>query len=131
VTDAWHSLSIEGCPVTPELIRRVRIATWNSDAYEQDREQRIAMAARGYWQVFHLVQKTIDGNGRMERFLMNVMMTWLPVDGHPALRTQHLHGCSRKSQCTRRYRAFRRISNEAPPQTDEMYFRRVRNPPII
>ncbi len=59
VTDAWHSLSIEGYRVTPELIRRVRIGTWNPDANEQDREQRNAMAARGYWQAFQLVQKSI------------------------------------------------------------------------
>ena len=59
VTDAWHSLSIEGYRVTPELIRRVRSGTWNPDANEQYREQRNAMAARGYWQAFQLVQKSI------------------------------------------------------------------------
>ena len=60
VTDAWHSLSIEGYRVTPELIRRVRSGTWNPDANEQYREQRNAMAARGCWQAFQLVQKSIS-----------------------------------------------------------------------
>jgi Fic family protein len=59
VTDAYHSLSIEGYGVTPELIRRVRTGKWNPAANEQDREQRNRMAARGYWQAFQLVQKSI------------------------------------------------------------------------
>jgi hypothetical protein len=59
VTDAYHSLSIEGYRVTPELIERVRGGNWNPDANQQDREQRNAMAARGYWQAFQLVQKSI------------------------------------------------------------------------
>jgi len=59
VTDAYHSLSIEGYRVTPELIERVRSGTWNPEANEQDREQTNAMAARGYWQAFQLVEKSI------------------------------------------------------------------------
>lgn len=59
VTDAYHSRSIEGYRVTPELIRRVRSGAWNPDANELDREQRDAMAARGYWQAFELVEKSI------------------------------------------------------------------------
>ena len=59
VTDAYHSLSIEGYRVTPELIERVRNATWNLDANEGDREQRNAMAARGYWQAYQAVQKSV------------------------------------------------------------------------
>ena len=59
VTDAYHSLSIEGYRVTPELIERVRGGTWNPEANEQDREQTNAMAARGYWQAFQVVEKSI------------------------------------------------------------------------
>ncbi|MBO0911669.1 MAG: Fic family protein [Acidobacteria bacterium] len=59
VTDAYHSLSIEGYRVTPELIERVRGGSWNPDAYEQDREQTNAMAARGYWQAFLAAEKSI------------------------------------------------------------------------
>jgi fido (protein-threonine AMPylation protein) len=59
VTDAYHSLSIEGYRVTLELIQRVRRGTWNPDANEQDREQRNAMVARGYWQAFQLVERSI------------------------------------------------------------------------
>ena len=60
VTDAYHSLSIEGYRVTPELIRRVRGGMWNPDANALDREQRNAMAARGYWQAFQIVKESVE-----------------------------------------------------------------------
>lgn len=59
VTDAYHSLSIEGYRVTPELIDRVRSGSWHPEANEQDREQTNAMAARGYWQAFQAVENSI------------------------------------------------------------------------
>jgi len=59
VTDAYHSLSIEGYRVTPDLIERVRSGSWNPEANGQDREQTNAMAARGYWQAFQVVEKSI------------------------------------------------------------------------
>jgi fido (protein-threonine AMPylation protein) len=59
VTDAYHSLSIEGYRVTTELIERVRRGSWNPETNERDREQRNAMAARGYWQAYKAVQKSI------------------------------------------------------------------------
>jgi len=48
VTDAYHSLSIEGYQVTADLIERVRAGSWNPEANEDDREQRNAMAARAF-----------------------------------------------------------------------------------
>jgi hypothetical protein len=59
VTDAYHSLSIEGYRVTAELIERVRSGTWNPETNEGDREKRNAMAARGYWQAYQAVQKSV------------------------------------------------------------------------
>jgi hypothetical protein len=59
VTDAYHSLSIEGYRVSPALIDRVRSGTWNPDANEQAGEHRNALAARGYWQAFQAVQKSL------------------------------------------------------------------------
>ena len=59
ITDAYHSLSIEGYRVTPELIQRVRSGTWNPETNEGDREQRNAMVARGYWLAFQAVQKSV------------------------------------------------------------------------
>ncbi len=66
VTDAYHSLSIEGYRVSPELIDRVRRGNWDPDANEHDREHRNALVARGYWQAFQAVKdslrKVLDGN---------------------------------------------------------------------
>jgi hypothetical protein len=59
VTDAYHSLSIEGYRVTRDLIERVRSGTWNPESDEGDREQRNAMAARGYWLAFQAVQSSV------------------------------------------------------------------------
>lgn len=46
VTDAYHSLSIEGYRVTPDLIERVRNGQWQPDG--EDAKARDAMAAKGY-----------------------------------------------------------------------------------
>ena len=49
LSDAHNSLSIEGYAVTPELIERVRTGAWNPDSNANDRQNRDAIAARGYW----------------------------------------------------------------------------------
>jgi hypothetical protein len=60
VTDAYHSLSIERYKVTPELIARVSSGAWDSKDNADDRKHRDAMAARGYYQAFLEVKKTIE-----------------------------------------------------------------------
>lgn len=60
VTDAYHSLSIEGYQVSRELIERVRAGNWNPDRNENHRNQRNALAARGYWQAFQAVRKSVQ-----------------------------------------------------------------------
>ncbi|CAN5771639.1 Fic family protein [soil metagenome] len=57
-SDAYHSLSIEGYSVTPELIDRVRSGAWDPDR-AGDRRDRDALAARGYWQAFQSVKTTV------------------------------------------------------------------------
>ncbi|MEJ2346245.1 MAG: Fic family protein [Gammaproteobacteria bacterium] len=59
VNDAYHSLSIEGYRVSPELIERVRSGTWNPDDNGADREHRNALAARGYWQAHQAVRESL------------------------------------------------------------------------
>ncbi len=58
-TDAYHSLSIEKYSVTPALIERVRSGEWNTKGNEEDKKQKDAMAARGYWQAFKAVKESI------------------------------------------------------------------------
>lgn len=56
-SDAYHSLSIEGYHVTAGLIERVRTGRWSPDA--EDRGQRDALAAHGYWLAFQSVKTSI------------------------------------------------------------------------
>ncbi|MBZ5725819.1 MAG: Fic family protein [Acidobacteriia bacterium] len=60
-SDAYHSLSIEGYTVAPELIERVRAGDWNPDGRDADRQSRDALAARGYWQAFQVVKANVAG----------------------------------------------------------------------
>lgn len=53
--DAYHSLSIEGYQVSPDLVERVRSGEWNPED-ERDRRSRDALSARGYWQAFQLAR---------------------------------------------------------------------------
>lgn len=58
--DAYNSLSIEGYRVSEALIERVRSGNWNPDNDENDRQNRNALAARGYWQAFQRVKKSLE-----------------------------------------------------------------------
>jgi hypothetical protein len=55
VTDAYHSLSIEGYRLSPELIERVRSGAWNPDTDAADHELKNGLAARGYWLAYQAV----------------------------------------------------------------------------
>ena len=59
VTDAYHSLSIEGYRVSPTLVARVRSGDRNPDRHPADRTHGDALAARGYWQAYRAVRDSI------------------------------------------------------------------------
>jgi hypothetical protein len=59
VADAYHSLSIEGYRVSPALIERVGSGAWNPDGDADDRDQRDALAARGYHDAFDAVKESV------------------------------------------------------------------------
>lgn len=59
VNDAYHSLSIEGYRVSPGLIENVRNGVWNPEQHPEDRENRNALAARGYYDAFVAVKESI------------------------------------------------------------------------
>jgi hypothetical protein len=71
VKDAYHSLSIEGYRVTPEIIERVAKGDWNPEA-ERDRKQVDAMAARGYFdshgRVISSIRECFEGRNAGEVF---------------------------------------------------------------
>jgi hypothetical protein len=53
--DAYHSLSIEGYQVTPELIDKIANGDWDPSASPADHAQVNAMAAKGYHEAFKRV----------------------------------------------------------------------------
>ena len=60
VNDAYHSLSIEGYRVSPELIERVRSGAWNPEQNAEDHGNHNALAARGYYDAFTSVQASVE-----------------------------------------------------------------------
>ncbi len=59
VTDAYHSLSMEGYQVNTDLIERVRSGVWNPEGEKADRDLENALAARGYWLAFQAVKGSV------------------------------------------------------------------------
>ncbi|MCP3940954.1 MAG: Fic family protein [Desulfobacteraceae bacterium] len=59
VTDAYHSLSIEGYRVSNDLIEKVRSGDWDPEINPKDQEYANTLAARGYWQAFQTVKESL------------------------------------------------------------------------
>ena len=59
VNDAYHSLSIEGYRVSEALVERVRSGSWDPETDPKDKAYANALAARGYWQAFQAVKKSL------------------------------------------------------------------------
>lgn len=59
VSDAYNSLSIEGYQVTDALIEQVARGSWRPEQNEAHQKDLDALAARGYFQAFGSVKKTI------------------------------------------------------------------------
>jgi Fic family protein len=59
INDAYHSLSIEGYPVSRDLIEHVRSGDWAPDRSDADRRQSDALVARGYYQAFQAVKGSV------------------------------------------------------------------------
>ena len=59
ITDAYHSLSIEGYHVTHELIELVRSGNWQAESSGENKKHLDGMAAKGYWDAFQEVKKAV------------------------------------------------------------------------
>lgn len=57
--DAYNSLSIEGYQVSKELIEKVKRAEWHPDQDLAAKQQRDALAARGYYEAFLSVKESV------------------------------------------------------------------------
>ncbi len=62
--DTYNSLSIEGYNVTPELVDWVHAGKWNPGRNLAVRQQRDALAARGCWRAFQVVNSNVAGIAR-------------------------------------------------------------------
>ena len=58
--DAYHSLSIEGYQVSPELIDKIANGNWDPSESAADQQQVNAMAAKGYLEAFKRVAASLD-----------------------------------------------------------------------
>jgi len=57
--DAYNSLSIEGYQVNDALIERVARSGWHPEGNREDKQDRDALAARGYFQAFEAVKASL------------------------------------------------------------------------
>ncbi|NOI65185.1 Fic family protein [Vibrio sp. 99-8-1] len=60
VSDAYHSLSIEGYVVSEDLIEKVAKGEWNAETIEADKKHKDALAARGYYEAFEKLKGLIE-----------------------------------------------------------------------
>lgn len=115
VKDAYHSLSIEGYRVSPELIECVSKGDWNPDQNERDGEYKNALAARGYWQAFQAVKES----------LQKVM-----TNQNPGLVAENDHGTWYRELFSPSVVAgILRLSQLAGYRNDQVFIRRSRHVP--
>ena len=80
-SDAYHSLSIEGYVVSPELIELVAKGEWSAETNEKNKGHKDALAARGYYEAFQVLKSLIeeahrDGRGGLDlAYLIDVGIT--------------------------------------------------------
>lgn len=88
VEDAYHSLSIEGYLVTPELIEKVRSGSWSQDDSEENKKHKSALAARGYFLAFEKVKdsvgKIINGESA-SKIVSSNYQTWKELLFQPSV----------------------------------------------
>lgn len=135
--DAYHSLSIEGFQVTRELIERVKNNEWNPDIYEQDRDLRNALAARGYYEAFQKLKKTLyeilAPNVNPGEIIGRSLQTWFRALFAPSARA----GIISESDLLgyRNHRVHIRNSRHIPPPPEavvdsmEIFFQCLKNEP--
>lgn len=117
--DAYHSLSIEGYQVTPELVQCVATGVWDPERQPSDRESASALAARGYWLAFQRVRDTVrrilDSAGGIE-ILRSVHRDWYRDMFSPHV-AAGLLGASMLAGY-RRHPVYLRGSRHVPPRSD-------------
>ena len=117
--DAYHSLSIEGYRVTPELIERVASGDWNPEVDNDDRERHNALAARGYYLAFESAKQVVTqilGGAPAGSLMRRAHIGWYRSLFEPYVTA----GLSKASGFSgyRNHPVYLRTSRYVPPQSD-------------
>ncbi|MGB6135956.1 MAG: Fic family protein [Shewanella sp.] len=125
VSDAYHSLSIEGYVVTEDLINRVASGKWDVNQIESDKQQKDALAARGYYEAFQALRGLIkeahyEGATNLDlAYLLDVSITQIytslfkPCVSAGIIKDQDLAGY-------RKGPIMIRTSRHIPPQSEQL-----------
>lgn len=114
--DAYHSLSIEGYQVTPQLIQRIADGKWDPGANPEDSAQVNAMAAKGYSAAFSMVLGSLGDVFRDQRpgFIFDRdLQAWYRALFSPSVQAGILPASALAG--FRERRVFIRGSNHVPP----------------
>ena len=116
VQDAYNSLSIEGYQVTEGLIQKVEQAKWRPDLDMSDRGQYNALAARGYYESFLEVKKTVEKileGGKAGELVAHDLQKWYQKLFHPMVQAGILSASDLFGY--RRQQVYIRSSRHLPP----------------
>jgi len=117
--DAYHSLSIEGYRVTPELIERVAAGEWDPKNDQSDRERDNALAARGYFLAFDQTKQVVARILAKEP--AGHMMRRAHLDWYRALFEPYMTAGLSKASAFSGYRnhpVYIRASRHVPPHSE-------------
>lgn len=121
IQDAYNSLSIEGYQVTRELIERVKEKKWNPDRDLQDKQRRDALAARGYFEAFEEVRRSVQQifNGESPGQVVEQRMTlWYQKLFAPSVRAGIIPASDLFGY--RRNQVYIRNSRHVPPAKEHL-----------
>ncbi len=117
--DAYHSLSIEGYQVTPELIERIADGKWEPTGSPGDRLQVDAMAAKGYHEAFKEATSSLGDifRGRSpERVVERDLQRWYRALFSPSVQANIIPASALAGY--RERRVFIRGSEHVPPAVE-------------
>jgi hypothetical protein len=117
--DAYHSLSIEGYQVTPELIEKIASGNWDPATSPTDQAQVNAMAAKGYHEAFKRVVGSLDdalGGTSPTRAAKRDLQDWYRALFSPSVLANIIPASALAGY--RERRVFIRGSEHVPPATE-------------
>jgi Fic family protein len=117
IKDSYNSLSIEGYKVTEELLEKVRSGEWNPKKDARDKEQKDALAARGYYQAYQTLRTAIS-----DTLAAGADAAIMYVKGHQSWHFQLFEPCIRAG--------FIKASDLIGYRTHQVYIRNSMHVPL-